>query len=40
MWCVNKKLFIGITGILKSETGTWKPDKEAGGVEEGKLDES
>lgn len=33
-------VFIGAMGILKSETGTWKPDKEAGGVEEEKLDES
>lgn len=33
MWSVNRKLFLG-TGLSKSETGTWKPDKKAGGVEE------
>lgn len=38
-WSVNKKLFIGTTGVLKSEKGTWKCGKKAGRVEQKKLDE-
>lgn len=34
MWSVNKKLFLGTTGHSNNETGTWKCDKKAGGVEE------